>query len=390
MKKIYTKTRLIFSLMILSVLPIVQAEQIFTISREAYNIPAPPKINAASYILIDADTGIVLGEQQADKRVEPASTTKIMTSYLVDKTLQAGKIHEDDLVSISANAERAEGSRMYLKADTSVPLDVLHEGMVVVSGNDASIALAEHISGDTENFSVLMNEQAKSLGMKNSNYVNPNGLPAPKHYTTARDMAILGRAVIHDFPETYSQYSQASFSYNGFKKDNSNALLKQKNGVDGIKTGYTRAAKYCLVASAKRGDMRLIAVVMGAKSIKSRNDQIMQLFSYGFENYETHQVYAADSVITTLPIKRGEKEEFTVGVMDDIYITIPRGAYQDVESSISVPNYVLAPVEKDQRFGDIVFTWNDETLAESQIYAQESVDKGSWWQNSKQYLSEIL
>ena len=356
----------------------------------ATKIPPAPKFPVASYILMDADTGLVLAQQDSDKRILPASTTKLMTAYLVEKAIAQGQIHEHDLVTISDNAERVEGSRIYLKANMQVPVEVLLNGMIIVSGNDASIALAEHVAGSQRNFSALMNQEAQRLGMNNSNFVNPNGLPDKNHYSSSRDLALVAQAIINDYPESYWRYSTPSFSFNTLRKENSNLLLKDKNGVDGMKTGYTHAAKYCLVSSAKHDDMRLIAVVMGAQSIQTRNQQIRDLFNYGFRYYQTSEVYSANETISTLPVRLGAQKQVNVGLNEDLYITIPGGEYSNVEATLNIPERMNAPIASDQKIGNLKLSLNGKIIADRPVYTLETIDKGSVWQRSKEYFHEFF
>ena len=347
---------------------------------DSAKIPAAPHFDVASYVLIDATTGEVLAAQQEHRQIMPASTTKIMTAYIVDQAIANGQISKDQLVPISRKAADIDGTRMLNGVHTEVPVEVLYQGMVIQSGNDASIALAEFIAGDTDNFSVLMNQEAARSGMRNTHFVNPNGLPDPGHYSSAYDMAILTRALINEFPESYEYYSQKSFTYKGYTKDNTNLLLKNDPTVDGVKTGYTIAAKHCLVSSAKRGDMRLIAVVMGAKSSPARNKQSQELLDYGFRYYETVKIYEANETVVELPLTNGKKKQLAVGLAEDLWVTIPRGEYDDLLATVDVPDIIQAPVTKDQQEGLLILTLNNKDIAEKPIYALESVEEASWWQ----------
>jgi D-alanyl-D-alanine carboxypeptidase (penicillin-binding protein 5/6) len=351
----------------------------------AHAVIAAPDFDVTSYILIDADSGVVLAEKNADKRIEPASVTKMMSAYVVDEALVNGEISPNHWVLISQNAAQVEGTRMGVTPNSKVRVEDLYKGMIIVSGNDASIALAEFIAGSEKDFSVLMNEEAARLGMVNSNFMNATGLPNADHYSTARDLAVLSRALIKDYPDLYPQYSEESFTYKGEKKPNSNVLLKMDPSVDGIKTGYTKAAGYCLVSSAKRGDMRLIAVVMGSKTLEGRSDYSLSLLNYGFDNYETHKLYAANTPVSSLPLWMGQENQFNVGVTEDLYVTIPRGEYQNIQASLNVPPVVKAPVAQQQTYGNLQLTLHQQTLIDKPLVALNPVAEGAWWKNTYDY-----
>ncbi|HEU4530978.1 MAG TPA: D-alanyl-D-alanine carboxypeptidase family protein, partial [Steroidobacteraceae bacterium] len=264
-----------------------------SVAHSAVPVPQPPQLNARGYLLVDHVSGKVIAERNADERLEPASLTKLMTAYAVFHALHDGKLKLEDGITISPKAWKAEGSRTFVQVGTQVPVDVLIQGMIVQSGNDATIALAERVGGNEETFAGLMNGYAKQLGMLSSNFENSTGLPGPQHYTTARDIAILARAIIREFPQYYRWYSQHDFTWNNIKQSNRNGLLYRDPSVDGMKTGHTESAGYCLVTSAKRDDMRLVSVVLGTPSIRAREDASQALINYGFSFYETKKVYSA-------------------------------------------------------------------------------------------------
>jgi len=342
----------------------------------ALNVPTPPppSLDAKSWVLMDYTTGRVLADSNADTRVEPASITKVMTSYVVSAELAAGKIKMEDPVFISENAWRSggagtEGSTSFLAVNSNVPLRDLFYGMVIQSGNDAAIALAEHIAGSEQTFAELMNQYAAKLGMTGTHYVNASGLPDPNHYSTAHDIAVLSRALIHDFPEEYKVYAIKEFEWNGIKQHNRNALLWRDPTVDGIKTGHTKEAGYCLTTSAQRGDQRLIAVVMGTDSEKRRADDNQALLNYGFRFFETHKLYDAGKALVTPQLWKGAGTSIALGIADDLLVSMPRGRYRDLKASMDLPNRLIAPYTKGQHVGTLRVTLDGKPLAERPLVA---------------------
>ena len=301
-------------------------------ANSAVPIPAPPKVAAKNYMLIDASSGRVLAEKEADAQIEPASITKLMTSYVIYKELEAGRLSMDDMVTISEKAWRMGGSRMYVEVDKQVSVYDLMKGLIIQSGNDATVALAEHVAGTERAFVDLMNQHAAEMGMAGTYFVNSTGWPAEGHLTTARDIATLARAVIEEFPEHYAWYKEKVFTFNNIKQYNRNKLLWSDDSVDGIKTGHTESAGYCLVASAVRSDMRLISVVLGTDSEKSRASVSQSLLNYGFRFFETHKLYAAGEILNRSRVWKGENEKVSLGLLEDLYITIPRGSYGELEA----------------------------------------------------------
>ena len=340
-------------------------------------IPNPPETGASSYFLIDFDSGRVLAEKEPDKPIEPASITKLMTAYLVDKAIADGDIALDEMVTISEKAWRMKGSKMFVEVGKQVPVEDLLRGLIIQSGNDASVALAEHVAGSEAAFAGYMNHQARLFGMTNTNFVNSTGWPDENHYSTARDIAILTRAVIRDFPESYRYYKEREYTYNKIRQFNRNRLLWRDDTVDGVKTGHTEAAGFCLVASAKRGDMRLISVVLGDDSDKARTQSSQALLNYGFRFYETHRLYQADEALSNARIWYGEQEQVSMGVNRDIYITIPRGRYGDLDASMEIDAEISAPVERGQQLGVVNIRLDDELLQSEQIVALQPVAEGS-------------
>ena len=350
------------------------------------NVPVPPQpqINAKSWVLMDYTSGQVLAGDNIDARVDPASITKIMTSYVVAAQLAAGKIKMDDEVYISENAWRGggastDGSTTFLKLNSKVALKDLMYGMIIQSGNDAAIALAEHVAGSEQTFAALMNQYAQQLGMTNTHYVNPTGLPAPEEYTTAHDIAILSRALIHNYPEEYKIYAIKEFEWNGITQHNRNSLLWRDSTVDGIKTGHTKDAGFCLATSAKRGDQRLIAVVMGTGSEKERADANQTVLNYGFRFFETHKLFDANRPLTTRELWRGANDAAGLGLADDLLITLPRGRYNDMKATMDLPSRLIAPYTKGQQVGTLRVKLDDKVLVERPLVVLDEQPEGGWW-----------
>ena len=341
-------------------------------------IPAAPQIGTESYLLIDAATGDVLASENARMRLPPASLTKIMTSYIIADEIEQGRITLDDRVPISVKAWRMEGSRMFIREGTEVSVADLLRGIVIQSGNDASVAMAEYIAGDEEAFAGLMTQTAKSLGMNNTNFVNATGLPDEMHYTTAEDLAVLTRALINRFPEHYAIYSEKYFSYNDIRQANRNALLWRDDSVDGVKTGHTQAAGYCLVASAMENDTRLISVVMGARDERTRAAESQKLLNYGFRYYETVNLYAAGSSLKRVRVWSGLHESLEVGLDDAITLTIPRGGRDQLKAEINLQDVIEAPIERGQSLGALTLSLGDEMLVERPVVALNPVQEAGW------------
>ncbi|MEO8671728.1 MAG: D-alanyl-D-alanine carboxypeptidase family protein [Tahibacter sp.] len=346
--------------------------------------PPPPTLDAKSWVLMDYTTGQVLASAAPDDRVEPASITKIMTSYVVSAELAAGKVKPDDDVFISENAWRGggagtDGSTSFLALNSKVKLHDLLMGMIVQSGNDAAIALAEHLAGSETTFAELMNQYAQRIGLKNTHFANASGLSAPEHYTTAHDIALLSRALIRDFPDDYKIYAIKEFEWNGIKQHNRNALLWRDGSVDGIKTGHHSAAGYCLAASAKRGDERLISVVMGTKTEKARADMTQELLNYGFRFYETHRLYEAAKAVANPTLWKGEENTISLGVSEDLLVTLPRGRYADLKATMDVPGRLVAPFTKGQKVGVIRITLDGKPITEQPIIALVDAAEGGFF-----------
>jgi len=340
-------------------------------------IPDPPELDATSYYLVDFDSGRVLAEKNPDEAVDPASITKLMTAYLVDKAIADGDITKDEMVTISEKAWRMKGSKMFVEVGKEVSVEELLKGLIIQSGNDASVALAEHVAGSESAFAGYMNHQAKLLGMANTNYVNATGWPDENHYSSARDIAILTRALIDEFPESYRLYKEREYTYNKIRQFNRNRLLWRDDSVDGVKTGHTEAAGYCLVASAERDEMRLISVVLGTGSDKARTQSSQSLLNYGFRYFETHKLYRDDEVLKMARIWYGDQEQVSLGVGKDIFITIPRGRYRELDASMEVDAEISAPVELGQALGQVEIKLDGESILTESIVAMQAVDEGS-------------
>jgi D-alanyl-D-alanine carboxypeptidase (penicillin-binding protein 5/6) len=332
-------------------------------------IPVPPMIEANGYVLMDADSGYVIAEKNQHTIMAPASLTKLMTMYVASTALKEGRIHLTDNVPVSETAWRTGGSRMFIKLGSQVPLQDLINGIVIASGNDASVAMSEFIAGSENAFVDLMNKVAVQLGMKNTHYADATGLPDPKNYTTPYDLSILTRAIIYHHPEDYKWYSQKWMTYNNIKQPNRNLLLFRDPSVDGLKTGHTDDAGYCLVASAKRNDMRLIAIIMGSSSTKQRATDAQALLNYGFRFFETHQLYAADTALSTQRIWFGQEKNAALGLAQNMYVTIPIGQYEKLKASVSVTPSIKAPIKKGQAYGQVRVTLNNTLISTAPLVA---------------------
>ena len=339
-------------------------------------IPKAPEIAATSYILLDYASSKVLAQKNPDKRVEPASITKLMTAYLVDKALAAGDISLSDKVTISEKAWRMKGSKMFVEVGKEVPVEELIKGMIIQSGNDATVALAEHVAGSEDAFVEYMNHQAKLLGMNNTHFMNSTGWPHKNHYSTARDIATLSQAIIRDYPGSYQYYKVKEYTYNDIRQFNRNRLLWRDNSVDGLKTGHTEAAGYCLVASAKKDKMRLISVVLGTKSDKARTQNSQTLLNYGFRFFESNKLYSANETLKNARVWYGEQDQVALGVNKDIVVTIARGRYKELDASVEIDPKISAPVAKGQELGRLVVKLDGEVLVSEPLVAMAAVNDG--------------
>lgn len=359
--------------------------------------PSPPGVQGRAWILLDDATGQVLAGHNEDERLEPASITKVMTSYVVSAELAAGKIGLDDEVLISEHAWRGggagtDGSTSFLPVNSKVKLADLLRGMIVQSGNDASIALAEHVAGSEAGFAELMNAYASRLGLTDTHYVNSHGLSAPGHYSTAHDIARLSQALIHDYPEDYAYYALKEFTFNGIRQYNRNSLLWKDDSVDGIKTGHHSAAGYCLAASAKRGEQRLISVVMGSTSEKQRADDSLALLNWGFRFFETHKLYDAGQEITAPKLWKGEQASLALGLEAPLLLTVPRGRYDELKAEMDLPRQLVAPFAAGAQVGTLRVLLDGEPLVERPLVALADAPQGGfvkrlgdglrlWWES---------
>lgn len=341
-------------------------------------IPSPPQLAASGWILMDADSGRVLTAHNSDERLPPASLTKLMTAYLVERELDRGNIAMDDMVPVSENAWRTGGSKMFIEVDTEVSIRDLLYGIIIQSGNDASVAVAEYLSGGEAPFADLMNQNADRLGLSNTHFRNATGLPAEDHYSTARDLARLSRHIIQDYPEHYKIYAEKYFTYSDIRQPNRNRLLWRDPSVDGLKTGHTEAAGYCLVASAKRDDMRLISVVMGANSEEARAQETQKLISYGFRYFETLKLYDRGSVLNTPRVWGGDINELRVGVDEDVVMTVPRARNDELTVSLDIQADIEAPVQQGERVGTLEVQLGDEVVGERPLVALDAVEEGGF------------
>ena len=342
----------------------------------AVPLPAAPQLSANSYLLIDHKSGRVLAEKEPDKRVEPASLTKMMTAYIVASELARGSISYDEPVIISDEAQSMPGSRMFIEAGKIVTVRDLLRGLIVQSGNDASVALAEHIAASEQGFVAMMNRMADTLSMSGTNYINASGLPDPDHYTTATDLGVLSSAMIRNYPEHYAMYSEREYTFNGIRQKNRNTLLWRDDSVDGIKTGHTQAAGYCLVGSALRDGMRLISVVLGTVSDKTRIAESQRLLNYGFRFFRTQRIYAAGEVISEARIWMGQQDLVALGVAEDLYVTLPRDSFENLHSQIEISNYIKAPTRIGQELGRSVLTADNQVVGEVPLLSLQKVEEG--------------
>lgn len=341
--------------------------------------PTAPNIAAKSYILQDFASGRVIAENNPDERLPPASITKLMTAYVVSHELASGNIKLDDDVLISEKAWRMVGSRSFIEVNTKVPVEALLRGMIIQSGNDAAVALAEHIAGSEETFAQMMNQYAQQLGMVDTNYRNSTGLPDPDHYTTARDIATLSTAIIRDYPDHYKWYAEKEYKYNDITQHNRNKLLWRDSSVDGLKTGHTEEAGYCLAASAIRDEMRLISVVLGTRSDNARAQETQKLFNYGFRFFETHELYPALTKIADSKVWKGSEKLVQLGLAQPLFVTVPRGRYKELVASTNIQQPIVAPIATGAQLGEVEIRLGDEIVTKQNLVAISAIEQGSWW-----------
>ncbi len=360
-------TSIIASLSALSLVPSAQAGDA--------QIAPPPNLAVKAYLLKDFNSGYMIATQNSDMRVEPASLTKIMTAYLSFKALKNGHLQLTQTLPVSEIAWKTEGSKMFIEPNKPVTVDELLHGMIIVSGNDASIALAEGIASTEAQFAEMMNKEAQRLGMKNTHYMNATGLPDPQHYTTANDLSILATALIRDFPGEYQRlYSNKEYTYNNITQPNRNRLLWLDPNVDGMKTGHTESAGYCLISSAKRDGVRRIAVVLGAPTDAARATESQKLLNYGFQFFDSNLVYKQGQSISQLKVWKGNENQVASTVTNDLFITLPKGEYANVKAVVSSMQPLIAPIKKGQVIGSVKFTLNGKTIDERTLVAAKSID----------------
>lgn len=342
-------------------------------------IPAAPTLAATGYILVDATTGSILAESNADQRLPPASLTKMMSSYLVVDEIEKGRVAEDSLVTISVKAWKMGGSRMYVKESTQVSVIDLLRGVIIQSGNDATVALAEHVSGNEDAFVDQMNQKATQLGMTNTHFENSTGWPAEGHLTTAKDLAVLARAIVNDHPTHYPLYAEKYFTYNNIRQPNRNMLLFRDDSVDGLKTGHTEEAGYCLVASSKRDNTRLIAVVMGTQSENARAAETEKLLAYGFRYFQTTALYQAGQQVGESRVWSGKTDNVTLGIPNNITLTLPKGREQALQAKMHINEIIKAPIVVGQELGNLTIELDGQLLVNTPIVALQPVEEAGFF-----------
>ena len=359
--------------------------------KQHYLIPHNQGLSAKSYLLIDADTMTILDAHNADEKMPPASLTKMMSAQIVVESLNHGSAKLDDLVKVSENASKTVGSRMFLEANSSVPLSELLKGAIVASGNDATIALAEYISGTESQFVDIMNHKASEYGLTDTHFVTATGLPDPEHYSTATDMAKLGLVTLNSNSDIYKIYSEKWYTYNKIKQSNRNRLLWKDTSVDGIKSGHTTAAGYCLVGAAKRGDMRLISVVLGTPNSSSRDHDSQRLIDYGFRFFEDIILFEKDAIVKHVPVRYGEKSEAFLTTNNQVRITIPRGASSQIETKIILNDEnIKAPVDPSTPIGHLEIFLHGQKLNHIELFPKEKIDKASWFKRQWQWATYLV
>lgn len=365
-----TFARFLYAVFLLLTLTIQQA------MAQSVLIPSPPAIAASSYLLMDPKSGTILMEENSHERLPPASLTKMMTAYIVERELDEGRLSMSDMVPISVNAWKTGGSRTFIQEGTEVSVEELLKGVIIQSGNDASVALAEFVAGSEEAFVDIMNQQAQILGMKDTRFQNATGLPASDHYSTAYDLALLAQAIINDYPENYGLYAQKHFTYNNIRQPNRNSLLWRDDSVDGLKTGHTEEAGYCLVASAKKNDTRFIAVVMGTDSTTARAREVQKMLNYGFRYYTTEKLFSQGQELITSRVWGGKQDEVSIGLTGDVFVTIPQGARENLESSVDLDSVIRAPVNAGDELGRVTVVHGGETIVDEPVVALSEVPEG--------------
>jgi D-alanyl-D-alanine carboxypeptidase (penicillin-binding protein 5/6) len=342
------------------------------------NVP-PPSLKAVSWVIMHPDTGMMIAAENPDEKLEPASLSKLLTAYIIFREIRRGNLSLEEEVVISETAWRTGGSRMFIEPGERISVENLLLGMIVQSGNDAAVALAEHVAGSEESFSGLMNQVATEIGMRNSHFVNSTGWPHPEHFSSARDISLIAAAIIQEFPEMYGYYSISEFTWNNITQRSRNPLLGRDESIDGMKTGYTEAAGYCLVGSAKRDGLRIIATVIGAESARYRADAVYSLLKYGFAAYEMHRVYRAGAVVgNAVPVYKGHRSSVVVGVNQDVQLILPKGAGSGLEASIVVNQPLIAPFDEQQQVGHLILGLEGKEIGAYPLVTLDAIKQGSW------------
>jgi len=354
-----------------------------TPSNQLFLIPQAPELDVKAYVLMDSKTGHIIAAKHPNQHLEPASLTKLMTLYLVFSSINQGTIHLDDKVHISKKAWQMGGSKMFVKAGDDVPVSTLIQGVIVDSGNDATVALAEFVAGSESSFVDMMNMAAKRLGMNDTHFLDATGLPHANHYTSAHDLAIVASAIINNFPQDYHFFSEKWFTYGTIKQPNRNRLLWRYEGADGLKTGHTEKAGFCLVSSAQKNGTRLVSVVLGAPSDEARSADSIRLLTYGFRFFTTTKLYDANTAITTLPVRKGESDKVALGLASPLWVTIPVGAQSLLKTNKQLPKVLEAPVTKGQSYGSLMVSFKSETIADAPLIALTNNDTGGLWSKMK-------
>ncbi|MGB1950521.1 MAG: D-alanyl-D-alanine carboxypeptidase family protein [Marinobacter sp.] len=362
--------RVLIAALLLVLMPFGQA------NAQSVLIPSPPQVAASSYILMDPLSGKILMDENSNERLPPASLTKMMTAYIVERELDEGRISMSDMVPISVNAWRTEGSRTFVQEGTEVSVEDLLKGVIIQSGNDASVALAEFVAGSEGAFVDIMNQQAQLLGMRDTRFENATGLPSPDHFSTAHDLALLAKAIINDYPENYPLYAVKHFTYNNIRQPNRNSLLWRDDSVDGLKTGHTEEAGYCLVASAERNNTRLIAVVMGTDSTGARAQEVQKMLNYGFRYYQSETLFSAGQELIEARIWGGRDDQLSVGVTENVNVTIPRGSRDSLESTVDLDSVIKAPIKVGDELGRVQVKLGDEMIVDQPVLALTDVPEG--------------
>ena len=339
----------------------------------------PPNLKAVSWVLMNPDTGIMIAAENPDEKMEPASLSKLLTAYIIFREIRRGNLSPEEEVVISENAWRTGGSRMFIEPGERISVENLLLGMIVQSGNDAAVALAEHVAGSEESFSGLLNQVAAELGLRNSHFVNSTGWPHPDHISSARDISLITSAIIREFPDMYGYYSIREFTWNNITQHNRNPLLGRDESIDGVKTGHTEAAGYCLVGSAKRDGFRIVATVMGTESARYRADAVYSLLKYGFAAYEMHRVYRSGAaVVNAVPVYKGDRSSVAVGVSQDVQLILPKGAGAGLEASVTVNEPLIAPLDQQQQVGNLILGLEGKEIGAYPLVTLDAINQGSW------------